>query len=298
MKKVISIAFWRISMLFVFTSCGQKVKILRVELPEYSEINVGESIEIFPIFEYEGTDEEKIEKAVEELALIWSSSDTSIVTIEDNIVTGVSYGDAIIRVSTEDNTINAQTLINVKSPVKSILADDIVITDKETDIEIKFSLLPEGVHANISYELEDENFVKLTDGKISAIKQGETTLTIKADDVVKTIKVHVKEIKKEKNDAVNNVIVNDQVKMNSVVESPSIQPTPVPEATPTPTEPPKPIPTLTPTPEPPEEQPIPTPGTSSESTIIAPEPTLDKNKNIGDTHNPGYCAADHPKIYD
>jgi len=60
MKKVISIAFWRISMLFVFTSCGQKVKILRVELPEYSEITVGETIEITPAFEFEGSKKEEI----------------------------------------------------------------------------------------------------------------------------------------------------------------------------------------------------------------------------------------------
>jgi len=305
MKKVISIAFWRISMLFVFTACGQKVKILRVELPEYSEITVGETIEITPAFEYEGSKEEEINNVVEELTLIWSSSDTSIVTIEDNIVTGISYGDAIISVTTEDNTIYAQTLIKVKSPVEAIIADDIVITDKDTNIEIKYSLLPEGVQANISYELNDENIVKITDGKISAIKQGETYLTIRADDIEKTIKVLVKESKMEKNSLASNVIVvNDPVKKNSVVEAPivaessSIQQTQVPEATPTPTEPPNPIPTLTLNPDYEKAQPIPTPEIPAEEPIIAPKPTLDNNENLGDTHNPGYCAADHPKIYD
>ena len=284
MKKAAIIISLAVMTLFGLTACTRKIEISRIKLTDYSEISIGETIDIVPSYKADDASEEEIAKSVQDLMVIWTSSDESVAKVNNGKVTGISFGESIISVSTEDNLLTAETVVKVKSPVESVIIEDIEMIVHDEDVEINYSLIPEGVKANVSFKITDETVVKLDDGKITAVKPGETELIIKADDKEKTVKVIVKEEKKE--------IIKTTVTKAPVNDSPTnaapvvtAKPDPIPNPTP------KPIPS-TPTPAP--IIPMPTP----KPPVSIPDAPLDNNQNVDDTHNPGYSPADNPIIED
>lgn len=291
MKKSITTLIRTAAVLLGLTACGQKAEITRIKLSEYSEMNIGETVEIVPAYEAGDADEEKTMEAAEELILIWTSSDENIATVDNGIVTGVSFGEAIITVSTEDNTLSAETTVKVKSPVESIEAEDIIINENDVDIEIKYSLLPEGVKGEVSFSIADESITTVKDGKLSAVKAGETELIIKADDKENIVKIAVNTAEKE----TEKTAVNESSAISTPVNNaPAVSSPVTPIATPQPDPIPVPIPEPTPAPVTPPPASVPEPRPPA----VTPDAPLDNNQNVGDSHNPGYSPADKPVIED
>lgn len=288
MRKVIAFIVFTACTVIGLTACTRSIRISQIKLPEYSEIKSGEILEIKPEYEAEKGTEEEIYKAAGKLQLIWSSSDESVATVENGIVTGVSYGQAIITVATEDNTLSAQTTTKVKSLIESIEIEDILISEGDKDIDIEYSIYPEDIdNVEVIMQISDESIATVADGKLSANKVGETELILKIFDIEKTVRVTIK-----KKPAVNTK-VNKPVTENKVNNTPApITPSEEPKT------PPAPAPAITPQPviSTPDSisTPVPTPVPTPAPQI--PDNTLNNNQNVGDTHNPGYSAADKPII--
>ena len=300
MKKGIAFIVLAACTFICLTKFSWNVKISRIKLPEYSEIETGKTLELKTEYYAEKATAENIIKAAEKLKLFWTSSDETVATVDNGIITGVSYGQAIITVSTEDNSLSAQTTIKVKSPVEYIEIEDISISEEDKDIDIEYKIFPVDIeNIEIVVEILDESIATIVDGKISAVKAGKTELHLKVHDIEKIVKVIVQEKEKP---VVAPIIstpkienkVNNAPSPSTAVEVPKAEPAPAPVVTPRPI-----VPTPEPTP-----TPIPAP-TNTPIPIYTPEPTptpqnsyniMDKNQNLGDTHNPGYSAADNPII--
>ena len=289
MKKAVITLILTLAALFCLTACTRKTEISRIKLMEYSEINIGETIDIVPVYEAEDADAEEVAKAGQNLTLIWASSDETVATIDNGKVTGVSFGEAIISLSIEDKSLTAETVIKVNSPVEAVIAEDIDIKVRDSEIDIEYDLLPEGVEADVSFNIADETVAKVTNGKITAVKPGETELIIRADDKEKVVNVTVKDENKEpvKTTETKTSANNSSTNVTPANPAPVVNPKPIPTSEPTP----NPIPS-TPTPAPI----IPTP--TPKPPVSIPDAPLDNNQNVGDTHNPGYSPADKPIIED
>lgn len=289
MKKAVITLVLTLAALFCLTACTRKTEISRIKLTEYSEINIGETIDIVPIYEAEDADAEEMAKAGQNLTLIWASSDETVAIVDNGKVTGVSFGEAIILLSTEDKPLTAETVIKVNSPVEAVIAEDIDIKVRDSEIDIEYDLLPEGVEADVSFNIADETVAKVNNGKITAVKPGETELIIRADDKEKVVKIIVKEEKKGpvKTTVTKTPANNSSTNVTPANPAPVVTPKPIPTSEPTP----NPIPS-TPTPAPI----IPTP--TPKPPVSIPDAPLDNNQNVGDTHNPGYSPADKPIIED
>lgn len=130
----------------------------------------------------------------------WSSSDETIASVEGGTVKGLAEGEAVITVvSTEDDTKFATCTVTVNP----VLVETITLNKSTADLfigdelEIKvLSIEPTtATLQTISWESDDETVAKVdANGLISAIGEGEATITAKADDasgVTATVVVNV-----------------------------------------------------------------------------------------------------------
>ena len=193
---------------------------------------------------------------------------------------------------------------------ESVEIGDIVLNATDKDVAIEYTVLPEGAKSDIVMQIADNSVATVADGKITAVAPGETTLTVSAGEIFKTVKVTVKadipdvaddktdtdEETDDKNDADQGNEATEPAPVETpeptpVTVQPTPEPTPAPTPEPTPTPEPAPVPTPEPTPEPaapPEDAPrCPLCGSYEHTT----HPPLDNNQNMGDTWNPGDNGA-------
>ena len=194
--------------------------------------------------------------------------------------------------------------------VESIEINDIELNTTDKDVVIEYTLMPEGAEGEVAMSIADDTIATVSDGKITAVSEGETELLISVGEIAEVARVTVKdadkaespddskEIVEDKKDSNSNDSNSTTTKNNASTKSdtstknngtsssksdakPAATPTPEPTPAPTPAPEQKPAETPQPTPEP---TPEPTP-----APVATPTPgvEIDNNQNMGDGYHPG-----------
>ena len=198
-KKFALVTATAVTALLLFVGCG--VNVTNISVPDAATLEKGESITLPVNFGTEdapaetpviatgesataetATQDEKIAKAAEKLTLAWTSSDESVVTVDETgTVTAVAAGEAEITATVKDTEMQDVCVITVKVSAKELKVPDtldVKLNDTdETAIEAKCE--PKDA-SNISFDFasSDEEVATVDkDGKVKALKAGEYDIT-------------------------------------------------------------------------------------------------------------------------
>ena len=121
----------------------------------------------------------------------WKSSDESIVKVSENgILTAVSNGNATITVSSEDGILTDECKVTVtdkKSERLSLNKTSIELTE----IDSVYPLSANIENSDLVWKSDNENIASVTDGVVTAIGKGKTTITVSTYDGKQTSKCAV-----------------------------------------------------------------------------------------------------------
>ena len=198
-KKFALVTATAVTALLLFVGCG--VNVTNISVPDAATLEKGESITLPVNFGTEdapaetpviatgesataetATQDEKIAKAAEKLTLAWTSSDESVVTVDETgTVTAVAAGEAEITATVKDTEMQDVCVITVKVSAKELKVPDtldVKLNDTdETAIEAKCEPIDA---SNISFDFasSDEEVATVDkDGKVKALKAGEYDIT-------------------------------------------------------------------------------------------------------------------------
>lgn len=132
--------------------------------------------------------------------ITWTSSDKSIVSVESGKVKAVKKGEATITAKAGDKTAEAKVV--VLAPVSGITLNknrlDLIIGETET---LTATITPADADPKepITWTTSDETIATVDGGKVTAVKEGEATITASSDGksatcIVKVDYIHVSEI--------------------------------------------------------------------------------------------------------
>jgi uncharacterized protein YjdB len=123
----------------------------------------------------------------------FSSSDTSIVTIDENgKITAVKAGEATITVTTSDGNKTATCKVTVKVkeiPVESVSLDktELSLTEEQTETLTATVYPDNATNTEVTWTSSDPSIANVDEnGKITALKAGEITITVTSSDGNKT----------------------------------------------------------------------------------------------------------------
>lgn len=134
-------------------------------------------------------------------SVLWSSSDESVATVEDGVVTVLSRGNCEIVATTVDGGLEA------KCTLEAIQLPEGVVTDKDeytayvgTAITIEAAILPENTNdTTLGWSSSDETVATVEDGVVTPLKAGTCEITAKSvkDGVEKTVRLTVIQLAEE-----------------------------------------------------------------------------------------------------
>ena len=253
--------------MFCLTACG--VQITGIALPESLEIEAGTNETL--VVEYtagEDAAEDAVAEAAEKLALVWTSSDETVATVDaEGAVTAVAPGEAEITVASEDGKLTASCRVTVGVSVTGVDAPETLeLQLEETETaELGAAVLPgNATDATLTYKSSDEAVATVgADGTVTAVGAGECEITIKAagfgaSSAETTVKVVVKEaaVKQTATGSTSNNNYSNKGSSKNVTTATGgntssggnttppapTQPTPAPAPDPTPAPQPDPVP--------------------------------------------------------
>jgi uncharacterized protein YjdB len=111
----------------------------------------------------------------------WQSSNETIATVTDGLVTAIAKGTATITVTTEEGGFTAICIVNVELlPVQSVILDENEITlyIDSTHLLTATVLPEEAENKNVIWESSDETIATVTGGLVTAIAKGTATITV------------------------------------------------------------------------------------------------------------------------
>ncbi len=254
-------------LMFCLTACG--VQITGIALPESLELEAGTS-ETLAVEYTAGEDaaEDAVAEAAEKLALVWTSSDETVATVDaEGAVTAVAPGEAEITVASEDGKLTASCRVTVGVSVTGVDAPETLeLQLEETETaELGAAVLPgNATDATLTYKSSDEAVATVgADGTVTAVGAGECEITIKAagfgaSSAETTVKVVVKEaaVKQTATGSTSNNNYSNKGSSKNVTTATGgntssggnttppapTQPTPAPAPDPTPAPQPDPVP--------------------------------------------------------
>lgn len=171
-------------LMFCLTACG--VQITSITLPESVELEVGAN-EVLTVEYAAGEDaaEDAVAEAAEKLALVWTSSDEAVATVDaEGAVTAVAPGEAEITAASEDGKLTASCRVTVGVSVTGIAAPETLelqIGETET-ANLGAAVLPDNAtNATLTYKSSNEAVATVgADGTVTAVGAGECEIEIKA----------------------------------------------------------------------------------------------------------------------
>lgn len=151
-------------------------------------LNINETYELTPTAEPYYTNE-KIE---------YTSSDSNIVSVENNVVTGVSEGSAVITAKSANCTAELNITV-APTPQELKFAAETFYMDNGSYLNLSHHITCSADSSiknkiKINFSADDDNIVKLDGDKITAINEGETTLTAKAGTMTAQCQIIVRNI--------------------------------------------------------------------------------------------------------
>ena len=119
--------------------------------------------------------------------VIWKSSDSSVASVSDGKVTALKPGKATITVKTDDGgrTATCEVTVNAKVyPVESVSLDRTSAELTEGDeITLAATVKPDNAtNKGVSWSSSDPSVASVSEGKVTALKPGKATITVKTDD--------------------------------------------------------------------------------------------------------------------
>ena len=171
-------------LMFCLTACG--VQITSITLPESVELEVGAS-ETLTVEYAAGEDaaEDAVAEAASKLALVWTSSDEAVATVDaEGSVTAVAPGEVEITAASEDGKLTASCRVTVGVSVTGIAAPETLelqIGETET-ANLGAAVLPDNAtNATLTYKSSNEAVATVgADGTVTAVGAGECEIEIKA----------------------------------------------------------------------------------------------------------------------
>ena len=124
--------------------------------------------------------------------VLWSSSNSSVASVKNGSITAIKAGEATITAKSDDGGKTATCKVTVKAKVYPVTGVSLDKTSYElTEGEfftLTVTVLPENAtNKNVSWSSSDTSVATVTtNGKVTAIKEGQTTITVKTDDGDKT----------------------------------------------------------------------------------------------------------------
>ena len=121
----------------------------------------------------------------------WKSSNTSVATVSNGVVTAIKAGTATITVTTEDGgkTATCQVKVNAKVyKVESVSLDKTSITLTEGSSQtLTATVSPSNAtNKNVSWKSSNTSVATVSNGVVTAIKAGTATITVTTEDGSKT----------------------------------------------------------------------------------------------------------------
>ncbi len=119
--------------------------------------------------------------------VIWMSSNSSVASVADGKVTALKPGKATITVKTDDGgrTATCEVTVNAKVyPVESVSLDRTSAELTEGDeITLTATVKPDNAtNKGVSWKSSDPSVASVSEGKVTALKPGKATITVKTDD--------------------------------------------------------------------------------------------------------------------
>lgn len=198
-KKIFLTAAIAAVMALSLAGCG--VKVTDMAIPETATIEKGESVTLPINF---GTDkapaetpvlvtgdastaesadvDEKLAQAASKLTIEWTSSDESVVTVDENgVVTAVGAGEADITAAVQDADISSVTHVKVVILPTGVDAPDTLelYTNGESEKSLDAKIVPEdATEVKLAYVSSDEGVATVDEnGLVTAVADGECTIT-------------------------------------------------------------------------------------------------------------------------
>lgn len=137
----------------------------------------------------------------------WTSSDINVAYVIKGYVRGVSEGKATITVTTEDGSKTAKCEVTVTQPIIDVVSISLNASEatvlEENKIMFTAEILPkDATNKNITWTSSDEAIASIdSEGMLTGLKAGETTVTATTEDGNKTASCMVTVHKKQDADA-------------------------------------------------------------------------------------------------
>lgn len=147
------------------------------------ELKVGESFEVTA---------EALPSTAEDKTLTWESNDETIAIVDSGEITGIADGNSVITVESV-NGIKKTIKVKVNPiEVESIIVEKEIVLEVGQDLEIKAEVSPSNSKdKTLTYEVLDENILKVEGNVLTGLAIGETTVTVKASNGIEE-KINVK----------------------------------------------------------------------------------------------------------
>ena len=127
----------------------------------------------------------------------WISENENIASVDNGVVTAIGEGETTITVITEDGEKTATCNITVlpNEDPEEIPVEEITLNTQNVTLEIgetstlEATIIPDNAtNKNVTWTSENENIASVDNGVVTAIGEGETTITVATEDGEKTAK--------------------------------------------------------------------------------------------------------------
>ena len=177
MSKIKSIiAAFAVMLPFLFTSCDKDVKVSGVQItPEEVTLGTGETQKLTVTVEpSDATDP----------AYSLESSDPSVAAVQNDVVTAVAPGEAVITATTADGSLKATCKVTVVKHVEDISVSPTqvkVIVGKTQEITVEFTP-SDATNKEVEWVSSKPEIASVADGVVTGIAVGEALITATSVD--------------------------------------------------------------------------------------------------------------------
>ena len=149
---------------------------------ESAELTVGETLALTATVAPSGAADKTV---------TWSSSDESVATVENGVVTAVKEGTATITVTTKDGGKTATCTVTVKAapvPVTGVTLDKTTAEVRVGEtVTLTAAVAPEdATDKTVTWGSSDVTIARVSDGVVTGVKAGKATITVTTADGEKT----------------------------------------------------------------------------------------------------------------
>ena len=118
----------------------------------------------------------------------WSSSNSSVASVSNGVVTALKAGTATITVTTEDGGKTAKCNVTVIAKVTSVSLDKTNIELTEGDVTtLTATIKPDNAtNKNVTWSSSNSSIASVSNGKVAALAPGSATITVATEDGNKT----------------------------------------------------------------------------------------------------------------